>query len=72
MYIIQYCAIDPLMEEIRNRLEDLSLAYKIEKVDTASETSLMYSGASWAEREAILEHLNQTEEELKKWHYCNC
>ena len=72
MYTIQYHSEDSLMQEIKSRLEDLSLAYKIEQLADHRSTSLIYSGTTWTEKESIFEHLNQTEEELKRWHYCNC
>ena len=72
MYIIQYSKEDQLSREIKTRLEDLSLAFKEEISNNLSNTKLKYSDEVWTDRGAIFEHLNQTEEKLKRWHYCNC
>lgn len=72
MYIIQYSVEDILLKEIQSKLEDLSLAFKVEVQPNLSNPILRNSENIWTERETIFAHLNQTEEELKRWHYCNC
>jgi len=71
MYIIQFSVEDKLFNEIKDRFEELSLAYKVERCEELPEIILRHSEQRWSGT-SIFEHLNQTEAELRHWHYCNC
>lgn len=72
MYTIIYKEEDKLFTEIVERMQDLSLAYALKVDRSAKNTTLQASDGEWSGNKDIMSHLTQMEEDLKKWHYCDC
>ncbi len=67
---LQYAKNTPVVEEILEKLTELSLAHKKE-ITAESQTPILIDGAQKISgREEILEHLAQVQSELKYWHSC--
>ncbi len=68
MYAIQ----DDHYEEITERLTSLCLAYEIKVVPQATEPMLTDGSVTARGKEAIMQYLDDLQEELKSWYYCGC
>lgn len=58
--------------DIKERIEGLSLAYKLEKDKTAKKVLLKDGELIYEGPKSINDHLDQLELDLRKWWYCDC
>ncbi len=58
--------------DIKERIEGLSLAFKLEKDKTVKKVSLQDGDLIYEGPRSINHHLDQLEVDLRKWWYCDC
>lgn len=58
--------------DIKERIEDLSLAYKLEKDTKIKKLSLKDGDLIYEGDKAINLHIDQLEKDIRKWWYCDC
>lgn len=60
------------LNEVEEKLKALSLAYKLEQQQDLKVLQLSDSGILLEGKEAIQQHIEKIERELKQWWYCDC
>ena len=71
MYILQY-SNEQQIQEVKARLEQLSLAFSIEQKDDIPGVQLLEGKKIVVGQQSILQHLDELSGELHQWYYCNC
>ena len=72
MYTLQYSAQNHQVEEIIDRLKQMSLAYKTLQSDIIQEITLNESQKSIVGFANINAYLEELGKELHQWYYCSC
>ncbi len=72
MIYIFYSKEDEAVLDIRDKLVDLSLAFKIEKSEDAEDILLQEGKTIKTGYEDINEHLDEIARELDQWWHCYC
>ena len=60
------------LSDIKDRIEDLSLAYKLEKDEKVKKISLKDGDLIYEGSTAVNKHIDQLEKDIRKWWYCDC
>lgn len=60
------------LTDIKDRIEDLSLAYKLEKNEKVKTVSLEDGDLIYEGDRAVNNHIDQLEKDIRKWWYCDC
>ena len=72
MFILKYAEQDALAKEVEQKLQELSLSFKIQKEATLSETTLVDGDHILTGQADIMQHLEDLSGELFTWYYCDC
>lgn len=72
MYTLEYSIQNHQVEEIIDRLKQMTLAYKTVQSDTAKEVTLNESQTSIVGFTKINAYLDELGKELHQWYYCSC
>lgn len=72
MIIISYPAEDKALDQITEKLQELSLAFQTEASSGLADIQLEDGLRTVVGKVDILEYLDQLQGELKQWYYCSC
>lgn len=72
MYTLKYAISGKEVEEITERLKQLSLAYQIEESSEVDNITLQEGKKAIVGLVKIKSHLEELATELHQWYYCNC
>lgn len=72
MFILKFAEKNKEVREVESRLEEMSLAFKLEKDDALDTVVLEEDNTKYSGLKAINEYLEKLNGELKSWYYCDC
>ena len=72
MIVLKFSKKDNRVNELEERLRQMSLAFKAEQVPGLQAVVLAEGQQKMEGHEAIHTHLDKLAGELHQWYYCNC
>lgn len=72
MLTLKYQSETTDVKAVKERLEELSLAFQTISTQENDLIVLADSQKEYIGKASILKYLEELQEELKKWYYCNC
>jgi len=70
--ILEYQVLSPAVQEIEDKLKELSLAFTKKQITKLKTPRLVDGREKISGHKAILDHLGTLAGELNSWYYCDC